>query len=108
MVWRDGSPFALFDFDEARTGEPIEDAGYAAWKFLNLAVVDVPVEEQGRRLAVFADACNVPTNALIFAVGRELERMNARFPNRIELQRRWFSANLKQLAEVAAQNSASA
>lgn len=31
VVMRDGCPVALIDWDSARSGDPIEDVGYAAW-----------------------------------------------------------------------------
>lgn len=59
-VFRDGLPVAFIDFDTAHPGPRVWDVGYAAYRFvpLNDPGYDdaCPVEEQARRLRLFADA----------------------------------------------------
>lgn len=59
-VFRDGLPVALIDFDTAHPGPRIWDVAYAAYRFVPLTTAPeegaVPVAEQARRLALFADA----------------------------------------------------
>jgi hypothetical protein len=60
-VFRDGRPVAFIDFDTVHPGPRIWDVAYAAYRFVPLTDPhregDVhPVEEQARRLRLFADA----------------------------------------------------
>jgi hypothetical protein len=60
-VFRDGHPVAFIDFDTVHPGPRIWDVAYAAYRFVPLAVphyedIVAPVEEQARRLRLFADA----------------------------------------------------
>lgn len=55
-VFRDGRPVALIDFDTAHPGPRVWDVAYAAYRFVHLVEDGAPVTEQGRRLALFADA----------------------------------------------------
>ncbi|MFF9352716.1 phosphotransferase [Streptomyces sp. NPDC014734] len=60
-VFRDGRPVAFIDFDTAHPGPRIWDLAYAAYRFVPLtdpgnADFTLPVEEQARRLRLFADA----------------------------------------------------
>lgn len=59
-VFRDGRPVALIDFDTAHPGPRVWDVAYAAYRFVPLSDprhdgAD-PVQEQARRLRLFADA----------------------------------------------------
>jgi aminoglycoside phosphotransferase (APT) family kinase protein len=56
LVWRDGEPVAMIDFDNAHAGPPLDDIGYALWKFLNPGLVRLDWDEQRRRARVFLDA----------------------------------------------------
>ncbi|WP_433444247.1 phosphotransferase [Nonomuraea sp. CA-141351] len=61
-VFREGLPVAFIDFDTAHPGPRVWDVSYAAYRFVSLSdsrhegVGSWPVEEQARRLRVFADA----------------------------------------------------
>ncbi|MYW02215.1 phosphotransferase [Streptomyces sp. SID3343] len=60
-VFRDGRPFAFIDFDTAHPGPRVWDLAYAAYRFVPLTDpgnddFTLPVEEQARRLRLFADA----------------------------------------------------
>ncbi|MBG0818634.1 phosphotransferase enzyme family protein [Planomonospora sp. ID82291] len=59
-VFRDGRPVAFIDFDTAHPGPRIWDVAYTAYRFVPLAAPRregiPPVEEQARRLRLFADA----------------------------------------------------
>ncbi|MGK5640706.1 phosphotransferase [Streptomyces sp. URMC 126] len=60
-VFRDGRPVAFIDFDTAHPGPRVRDVAYAAYRFVPLtdpgnADFTLPVEEQARRLRLFADA----------------------------------------------------
>ncbi|MFJ2193824.1 phosphotransferase [Kitasatospora sp. NPDC087861] len=59
-VFRKGLPVALIDFDTAHPGPRIWDVAYAAYRFVPLTVAPdegaVPMDEQARRLRLFADA----------------------------------------------------
>jgi hypothetical protein len=60
-VFRNGQPVAFIDFDTVHPGPRIWDVAYAAYRFVPLADPHredgiPPVEEQARRLRLFADA----------------------------------------------------
>ncbi|HET7428753.1 MAG TPA: aminoglycoside phosphotransferase family protein, partial [Gaiellales bacterium] len=46
LIWRAGVPKAIIDFDEAAPGERLDDLGHAAWKHLNIGLLDLDVHEQ--------------------------------------------------------------
>jgi aminoglycoside phosphotransferase (APT) family kinase protein len=56
LIWRDGLPRAIIDFDNARPGPRGEDVGYALRAHLNLGTVDLAPGEQARRAHVLAAA----------------------------------------------------
>ncbi len=65
-VFRDGLPVAFFDFDTAHPGPRLWDAAYTAYRFVPLHAPDagegtLPLEEQSRRLRMFADAYGLTT-----------------------------------------------
>jgi hypothetical protein len=55
-VLRDGTPFALIDFEAAHPGKREEDVGYAAWMWLHIGNRRVAPEEQGSNLVDFVAA----------------------------------------------------
>ena len=59
MVWRDGTPIALLDFDQAGPGDRIDDVAYMGWTFV-LAGRDedgmVGTRLRARRLRLLCDA----------------------------------------------------
>ncbi len=77
LVWRDGRPVGIIDFDNAAPGARLDDLGYAVWKALNLGLIDLPVSEQRRRASVFAGAYGASWDSrLAAAVERAQERMH--------------------------------
>lgn len=55
-VFREGMPVGMIDFDTVRPGLRLWDLGYAAFTWLCLGDEDFPVDDQLRRLELFADA----------------------------------------------------
>jgi hypothetical protein len=79
LVWRQGMPVAIIDWDNAAPGARLDDLGYALWKHLNLGLVDVPAAEQRRRLRVMAAAYDTPADVtLVSSIERAQERMRRR------------------------------
>lgn len=83
-VLRDGMPFALIDFDEARPGRREEDVGYAAWMWLHIGNRKVAPEEQGSNLMDFAAAYDAaatwsPLEAVLQAQHALVARMPSSF-----------------------------
>jgi aminoglycoside phosphotransferase (APT) family kinase protein len=77
LVWRDGHPVGIIDFDNAAPGARLDDLGYAVWKALNFGLIDLRVSEQRRRASVFADAYGASWDSgLAAAVERAQERMH--------------------------------
>lgn len=52
VVWRNDTPVAMIDFDGAAPGRRLDDLSYAAWKYLNLGLIELPISEQRRRLSL--------------------------------------------------------
>ena len=76
LVWRGERPVAIIDFDSAGPGSRLDDLGYAAWKHLNLGLVDLPVSEQRRRLSVLTDSYGKRADEeLLAAIRAAQERM---------------------------------
>jgi hypothetical protein len=110
LIWRDGFPVAVIDFDDAAPGSRLDDLGYAIWKHLNLGLIDLPTTEQHRRLRLMAAAYDVPADEgivqaiaeaqermrrLIETAPRGVERDNALDQNRRE--REWLRQNRRVL-----------
>lgn len=56
MVFQDGTPVALVDFDTAAPGDPLEDVGYAAWTWcIASKSAAPPVTEQAYQVRMLAD-----------------------------------------------------
>jgi len=82
VVFRDGMPTALIDFDTAAPGSPLEDLGYMAWTWCISAKPTAPaVEDQAAQVRVLVDAYGLDTRARGALVDSILERQirNARF-----------------------------
>lgn len=64
LVWRDGLPFAVIDFDQAHPGDPGEDVGYALRMFVSYGFGPWDARESVRRthvaLAAYGAAFDVP------------------------------------------------
>jgi hypothetical protein len=76
LVWREELPIGIIDFDAAAPGDRLDDLGYAIWKHLNLGLVDVRPDEQGRRLRVMTAAYGCPADDdVVAAIARAQDRM---------------------------------
>ncbi|TCC35197.1 aminoglycoside phosphotransferase family protein [Kribbella sindirgiensis] len=60
FVFTDDLPAALFDFDLAAPGDPLEDLGYAAWTWC-IASKYGDADRQAHQVRVLADGYNLPT-----------------------------------------------
>jgi Ser/Thr protein kinase RdoA (MazF antagonist) len=110
LVWRQGLPAAIIDFDQAHPGERLDDLGYALWKHLNLGLVDLAPVEQGRRIRLMSAAYGPAAAPDVLAA---VERAQARMARKIEagtpgagraeavaelnLEREWLEANQQHL-----------
>ncbi len=56
FVFINDIPTAIIDFDAAAPGTRMFDVAYAAWLWLDIGNDEISVNEQRRRLSVFADA----------------------------------------------------
>lgn len=104
LVWRDGMPLAVIDFDNAYAGDPADDVGYALRMFVSYGFGPWSPEESGRRtrvaLAAYGRDFDVP--ALLAA---EYDRAQAkgirngwhRQLPKIELERAWLAENYGSL-----------
>jgi aminoglycoside phosphotransferase len=82
VVFRDGEPAALIDFDTAAPGARSRDLGYALFLWLNLGTDGPSPGEQARRIIVFCNAYGVESDrqmidAILAAVGANIDRLRA-------------------------------
>jgi Ser/Thr protein kinase RdoA (MazF antagonist) len=76
LVWREGVPVGIIDFDNAAPGARLDDPGYAIWKHLNLGLLELSLPEQRRRFRLMATAYGASAHAdLVAAVDRAQDRM---------------------------------
>ncbi|MEJ7568450.1 MAG: phosphotransferase [Gaiellaceae bacterium] len=110
LVWREGLPVGIIDYDNAAPGPRLDDFGYALWKAVNLGLIDLPVSEQRRRTTVFTTAYGmIIDSTLLGAVERAQERMRELITaapvgvgrddalEQIHRERDWLEANGSQL-----------
>jgi Ser/Thr protein kinase RdoA (MazF antagonist) len=100
LVWRNGLPVAVIDFDHAHRGDPGEDVGYALRMFVSYghaqATPDELVERTWIALAAYGRAFDVPA-----LLAREYDRAEAacvahgwnRQLARLPAERDWLRAN---------------
>lgn len=78
VVFRDGVPVALIDFDMAAPGDPLEDLAYAAWAWcISSNPARPPVAVQAGQVALLADAYQLDTalrQALPDAIAERVSR----------------------------------
>ena len=84
MVYRDGRPYALIDFDEAGPGPRVWDVAYAAYRFVPLvhthdaAIAQLGLTDPGRqtrRLRLFCDTYGIEIDEVLAMVGPRLQAM---------------------------------
>jgi aminoglycoside phosphotransferase (APT) family kinase protein len=56
LVWRDGAPIGVIDFDDVRHGDESEDVAYALRAFVSYGLAGVEPSELVRRTRVALDA----------------------------------------------------
>ena len=82
VIWRDGTPVALIDWDAAQPGERIRDLAYLAWMFVLAGGADdtgyAGVLGRARRLRLVCDAYGIADRGdLMDAVHEEQQRVGA-------------------------------
>ncbi len=100
LIWRDGLPVCVIDFDTAHPGSRADDVGYALWKHLNLGLVDLPAAEQARRARLFVEAYGIDVD-IAATIDLAQEQARTRFTAHgwdetlVELaaERAWLAAN---------------
>jgi Phosphotransferase enzyme family len=100
LVWRDGLPVALIDFDAFHSGDASEDVAYALRTFIGHGLVPEPAPELVRRTQVALDAYgrafDVPAIlAREYDLAEERCRRNGwtRQLARLPLERAWLEAH---------------
>jgi tRNA A-37 threonylcarbamoyl transferase component Bud32 len=100
LVWRDGLPVAVIDFDDAYRGDPAEDVAYALRTFLGYGFADAEpaslVLKTHQAIAAYGRSFDVP--ALLQA---EYERVEERCRQhgwhralaRLPIERAWLAAH---------------
>lgn len=74
-VFLEEEPVAMIDFDTARPGERLWDAGYSAFTWLDLGNDDYCPDDQIHRLGIFAEGYGLPectvARLAVYAVARQ-------------------------------------
>lgn len=93
LVYRDGQPHALIDFDEAGPGPRMWDVAYAAYRFVPLihahdqAIAQLGLTDPGRqarRLQLFCDTYQIGTGEVLAMVEPRLQAMCRTIVDRAE------------------------
>lgn len=87
MVFRDGMPVGVFDFDGARPGPRWWDVAYTAYCLVPFSPEFGTVEEQRRRAGLFCEAYGLPVAGMGLRVLARLEDMVAMIRERPEFWR---------------------
>jgi Ser/Thr protein kinase RdoA (MazF antagonist) len=100
LVWQEGLPVGVIDFDDVRHGDRSEDVAYALRAFVSYGLADAPPEDLVRqtRLALAAYGCAFDVPALL---AREYDRVEERCRQmgwhralaRLPAERAWLAAN---------------
>jgi hypothetical protein len=108
LVWRDGRPVGVIDFDAVHRGGASEDVAYALRTFIGHGLVPEPAPELVRRTHVALDAYgltfDVPTILdREYDLAEERCRRNgwSRQLARLPLERAWLDANRELFSVVA-------
>lgn len=100
LIWRDGLPVAVFDFDDVYRGDPGDDVAYALRMFIGYGFADAEPDELVRRtqsaLAAYGASFAVPT-----ILDREYRRAEERCIRsgwhrqleQLEVERAWLAEN---------------
>lgn len=105
LVWRDGLPVGLIDFDQAHAGDAAEDVAYALRMFVSYGFADAEPSELARRtrlaLAAYGRDFDVPAvleREYDFAERRCRENGWHRALAKLPVERAWLTANRGLLA----------
>jgi len=60
FMFRNGLPYAVFDWDAAQTGDPLDDVAYAAWMWCDIGNADNTPADAGHKIKVLLDAYGLP------------------------------------------------
>jgi Ser/Thr protein kinase RdoA (MazF antagonist) len=108
LVWREGLPVALFDFDQVRRGEPDEDVAYALRTFVSYGLGETDPAEAARRTRLALDAYGRnfdPIELLEAEYDRVEERCRRngwhRALAKLPAERAWLAENRVTLAAAA-------
>ncbi len=110
LVWRDGHPVAIIDFDRAHPGEPSEDVAYALRTFVSYGLAEAEPEELVRRTRLALDAYGQAFDVAAI-LESEYERVEQRCRThgwdgalaKLPAERAWLEANRALFGELAAQ-----
>jgi aminoglycoside phosphotransferase (APT) family kinase protein len=78
LIWRDGLPQFVIDFDNAHPGDRAEDLAYALRAHLNAGLVDLDAGEQARRAWVYLDAYGLAAGDPATLLDREYDAAEER------------------------------
>jgi len=65
FMFQGGLPYAVFDWDAARAGDPLDDVAYAAWMWCNVGDEPSAPADVGRKVKVLLDAYGLPTESRV-------------------------------------------
>jgi len=80
FMFQNGLPYAVFDWDAARAGDPLDDLAYAAWMWCDIGNADSAPADVGRKIKILPDAYGLPDQArthLIEHIHAQMRRVAA-------------------------------
>jgi len=106
IIFREGMPIGIIDFDDCRPGNRIEDVAYFFWTFLELGIPEISTTTQLEKIAILRKVYSLdPKQNLATAILQQQERILAfrkdRSLNDIDAAKRAFSAEKVKVIQYA-------
>lgn len=108
LVWRDGAPVGVIDFDAVHPGQPDEDVAYALRTFVSYGLGETDPAEAARRTRIALDAYGRGFD-VVALLEAEYDRVEQRCHlngwhralAKLPAERAWLEANRVTLATAA-------
>jgi len=79
FMFKNGLPYAVFDWDAAEINDPLNDVAYASWMWCDIGNDEITPAEIGRKIKVIIDAyqlCKEQRNLLIPKIHEQIHRVS--------------------------------
>ena len=79
FMFKDDMPYAVFDWDAAAIGNPIDDVAYAIWMWCDIGNPDNPPEDVGNRIKIILDSYGLQDTGrgdIAANIHKQIQRVN--------------------------------